>query len=123
MFAVTAFEQISVTMEVVRHVTVRTPHGGNDEREVKLDPINFERPDLSEAAARAKPPPLIKRRPQGKKAAMVFQSRRVDGTFTSQSSIRRTNGQKSSLDGVMKRRMRMRMAGVASPTIPSLQPA
>ena len=27
-----------MTMEVVRHVTVRTPHGGNDEREVKLDP-------------------------------------------------------------------------------------
>ena len=30
---------------------------------------------------------LIKRRPQGKKAAMVFQSRSVDGTNTSQSSI------------------------------------
>ena len=25
-------------MEVVRHVTVRTPHGGKDEREVKLAP-------------------------------------------------------------------------------------
>ena len=25
-------------MEVVRHVTVRTPHGGNDEREVKFAP-------------------------------------------------------------------------------------
>ena len=28
----------SVTIEVVRHVTVRTPQGGNDEREVKLNP-------------------------------------------------------------------------------------
>ena len=27
-----------MTMEVVRHVTVRTPHGGNDEREVKFAP-------------------------------------------------------------------------------------
>ena len=28
----------SVTIEVVRQVTARTPHGGNDEREVKLEP-------------------------------------------------------------------------------------
>ena len=27
-----------MTIEVVRHVTVRTPHGGNDEREAKLNP-------------------------------------------------------------------------------------
>merc|ERR1719266_869450 len=123
MFAVTAFEQISVTIDVVRHVTARTPQAGKDLSEVRLDPIKRERPDRSEAFASAKPPPLIKRRPQGKKAAMVFQSRSVDGTNTSQSSIRLTNGQKSSLDGVMKRRMRMRMAGVASPTMPSLHPA
>ena len=34
-----------------------------------------------------------------------------------------TKGQKSSLDGVMKRRTRIKTAGVASPTMPPLQPA
>ena len=50
---------------------------------------------------------------------IIISSNRVSKNFLTL----RTNGQKSSLEGVMKRRMRMSTAGVASPTIPSLHPA
>ena len=80
---------------------------------LRCSPIQSERPDWLEPAARAKPPPLDQdyhdyvadvgdhlsiRRPQGKKSAMVFHSRRGGGkTTSSQGPAWLTKGQKSIL--------------------------
>ena len=82
---------------------------------LRCSPIQSESPDWLEPAARAKPPPLDQdyhdyyyvadvgdhlsiRRPQGKKSAMVFHSRRGGGkTTSSQGPAWLTKGQKSIL--------------------------
>ena len=114
------------TLPIYKCVSERLvcPYNGETSSPVstlRCSPIQSERPDWLEPAAKAKPPPLDQdyydhvadvgdhlsiRRPQGKKSAMVFHSRRGGGkTTSSQGPAWLTKGQKSILQAKISRSM------------------
>ena len=125
MLAVAALETSSVVAEVRSMATRRSTHVGREDREASWVPSQEERPLWMEASERAKPPPLNRRRPQGKKVVSVFQSRSGwDGEGEERlRSVSLRNGQKLRRDGRMQRRTMMSMAGVASSTAALLSPS
>ena len=114
--AVAVLEAMLVMVTVRRQTTKLSTTTGrlSSSARFRNSIISVERPELSEALARANPPPRRKMTPQH---ILVSMSRQVmrEGEFW-RLWLMRVKGQKSYCCGRMNSRIDMKMAGVAEPT-------